>query len=193
MKQSSRAKRRVKHHQRLNAGGKLNLVALMDIFTILVFFLIVNQSEVRVLQNIEKIKLPVSVADELPVENLVITVLEQTILVQERAIWQQSKSVMLDDAAPSKKVDVTNHNAPVSALLSADFFQALTTELNYQAGKRPQLTAAEQLKGRGVTIIGDASVPYAVLKQIMAACAQTGYRDMSLAVEKQALPSDSEG
>ena len=83
MKQSARSKRLAKHHKRFNSGSKLNLVALMDIFTILVFFLIVNQSEVRVLQNIEEIKLPVSVAEELPVENLVITIFEKAVLVQE--------------------------------------------------------------------------------------------------------------
>ncbi|WP_207234089.1 ExbD/TolR family protein [Shewanella maritima] len=167
MKQSPRAKRLAKHHKRLKAGNKLNLVALMDIFTILVFFLIVNQSEVRVLQNIEKIKLPVSIAEELPVENLVITVIDQTVLVQDRAVWQSQA----DD----------NIHQP-----HEEFVKALTNELNYQASKRPELTESEQLKGRAVTILSDASTPYALLKQIMAACAETGYRNMSLAVEQQA-------
>ena len=45
MKQSLRAKRLARHHKRLGGASKLNLVSLMDIFTILVFFLIVNQSE----------------------------------------------------------------------------------------------------------------------------------------------------
>jgi len=51
MKQSARAQRLAKHHKRFNSSPKLNLVSLMDIFTILVFFLIVNQSEVRVLET----------------------------------------------------------------------------------------------------------------------------------------------
>jgi len=176
MKQSVRSKRLAKHHKRFNAGSKLNLVALMDIFTILVFFLIVNQSEVRVLQNIEKIKLPVSIAEELPVENLVITVFDNTVLVQERAIWQSSGN----DAASELKDN-------------KEFFAALTAELNYQVNKRPELTDSEQEKGRAVTIIGDASTPYVVLKQIMAACADTGYRNMSLAVERQVKNKQGEG
>lgn len=168
MKQSPRSKRLAKHHKRFNSGSKLNLVALMDIFTILVFFLIVNQSEVRVLQSIEQIKLPISIAEELPVENVVITILDNTILVQERAIWQRSP-----------KGEGLNSDG------NSDFIEALKTELTYQASKRVELTALEQEKGRGVTIIGDASTPYVVLKQIMAACADTGYRNMSLAVEQQ--------
>lgn len=176
MKQSARSRRLAKHHKRLKAGSKLNLVALMDIFTILVFFLIVNQSEVRILQNIEKISLPVSVADVLPVENLVITVFTDSVLVQERPIWQKS----------ADGLGLTEQENP-------EFISTLTTELTYQASKRTELSEAELQNGRAVTIIGDASTPYVVLKQIMAACAQTGYRDISLAVEHLAQKANGEG
>ncbi|MEM5503382.1 biopolymer transporter ExbD [Shewanella frigidimarina] len=176
MKQSARSRRLAKHHKRLKAGSKLNLVALMDIFTILVFFLIVNQSEVRILQNIEKIRLPVSVADVLPVENLVITVFTDTVLVQERPIWQKS----------ADGLGLTEQENP-------EFISTLTTELTYQASKRTELSEAELQNGRAVTIIGDASTPYVVLKQIMTACAATGYRDISLAVEQQAKQTNGEG
>lgn len=56
MKQSLRAKRMAKHHRRLNQAPKMNLVSLMDIFTILVFFLLVNSSDVEVLQTDKSIK-----------------------------------------------------------------------------------------------------------------------------------------
>lgn len=167
MKQSSRAKRLAKHHKRLKASPKLNLVSLMDIFTILVFFLMVNQSEVRVLQNIKEINLPVSIADELPSENIVITVLSHTVLVQERAVWQQDEAL-----ASVKEGD------------NAELVAALKKELVYLAAKRQELTEAELVKGRAVTIIGDELVPYKVLKQIMAACADSNYRNMSLAVKQ---------
>jgi len=176
MKQSARSRRLAKHHKRLKAGSKLNLVALMDIFTILVFFLIVNQSEVRILQNIEKISLPVSVADVLPVENLVITVFTDTVLVQEHPIWQKS----------ADGIGLTEQENP-------EFISTLTTELTYQASKRTELSEAELQNGRAVTIIGDASTTYVVLKQIMTACAATGYRDISLAVEQQAKQTNGEG
>ena len=51
--------------------AKLNLVSLMDIFTILVFFLMVNTGDVEVLQPDERIVLPKSYAtlkpDSVPV------------------------------------------------------------------------------------------------------------------------------
>ena len=171
MKQSLRAKRLARHHKRLGAASKLNLVSLMDIFTILVFFLIVNQSEVRVLQNSEKINLPVSVADQLPSENIVVAIFDNRVMVQERAVWQKS--------ANSKEIALTA--ADIDALMAA-----LKTELNYQAAKRPELTELELENGRAVTILGDANIEYQILKQIMTVCAEANFRNMSLAVEQVA-------
>ena len=178
MKQSARAKRLAKHHKRFSSTPKLNLVSLMDIFTILVFFLIVNQSEVRVLETTKQINLPVSIADKLPSENILITVLDNKILVQERTVWQQN------DALKTNSTIEKN---------SEQLVTAIKAELNYLATKRPELTLSEQEKGRAVTIIGDAAVPYQVLKQIMAACADSDYRNMSLAVKQIAKKMQSEG
>jgi len=55
------------------------------------------------------------------------------------------------------------------------------------------LSESEQEKGRSVTIIGDATVPYQVLKQIMAACADSDYRNMSLAVKQMVKSRQGEG
>lgn len=176
MKQSFKAKRLAKHHKRFSAGSKLNLVSLMDIFTILVFFLIVNQSEVRVLQNTKEINLPVSIAEELPAENVLITVLPQSIMIQERVIWQQD-----------------NVLTEISQGDNSGLIKAVKTELSYLSAKRPELSNSEKSNGRAVTIIGDASVPYQVLKQIMAACADSNYRNMSLAVEQIAKSKLREG
>jgi biopolymer transport protein ExbD len=169
MKQSARAKRLARHHKRFNNAPKLNLVSLMDIFTILVFFLIVNQSEVRVLQTTKDINLPISVADKMPDENVLITVLNNTVLVQERPVWQQNDlTKVLNDKTTEQLI------------------AAIKSELDYLANKRSELTKLEQEQGRAVTIIGDSSIPYKVLKQIMAACAESNYRNISLAVKQVA-------
>ena len=64
MVKSARAKRMEKHHRRHKSGTALNLVSLMDIFTILVFFLLVSSSEVEVLPNAKDIQLPEAIAQE---------------------------------------------------------------------------------------------------------------------------------
>jgi biopolymer transport protein ExbD len=58
MSSSLRARRMARNHRRLAQTPRLNLVALMDIFTILVLFLMVNNGDVEVLQPERNITLP---------------------------------------------------------------------------------------------------------------------------------------
>ena len=60
---SSRAKRMDKHHHRKQVVS-LQLVSLMDIFTILVFFLLINSTDVEVLPNAKDLQMPESIAEE---------------------------------------------------------------------------------------------------------------------------------
>ena len=82
MVKSARAKRMEKHHKRNKGAGALNLVSLMDIFTILVFFLLVNSSDVQTLPNAKDMKLPESIAEKKPKENVVVLIGKTDILVQ---------------------------------------------------------------------------------------------------------------
>lgn len=164
MKMSFRAKRLARQNQRLAQASKLNLVALMDIFTILVFFLMVNQSEVKVLQSNKDISLPRSISEQLPTEQVMLTITTNGVLVQGKPVWQGDW-----------QQDASVWQPQLSA--------ALTAELNYLATRAVPLTAAQQATGRALTILGDAATPYLVLRQLMAICAATEYRDLSLAVE----------
>jgi biopolymer transport protein ExbD len=163
MKQSLRAKRMAKHHRRANQTPKMNLVSLMDIFTILVFFLLVNSSDVEVLQTDKSIQLPASVADKVPDNNLVVMISAKDIVVAGRSVGS------VEQALAS----------------SEDRVAVLETELKYQASKARPLTEEEQVLGRAVTIMGDQLIPYALLKKIMATCAAADYRNISLAVAQK--------
>lgn len=167
MKQSFRAKRMVKQNKRLAQASKLNLVALMDIFTILVFFLMVNQSEVKVLQSDTQLALPHSVAEQLPAETAVLTVHPDRVSLQGKHIWQG---------------DLTADAAVWAPALERELAAQLEA-LAVQSGPLP-----EPMKetGRSITVLGDAAVPYALLKRLLAVCASTEYRNVSLAVELQA-------
>jgi biopolymer transport protein ExbD len=169
MKQSMRAKRMAKHHRRLNQGPKLNLVSLMDIFTILVFFLLVNSGDVEVLQADKSIKLPASLSDQLPENNLVVMVSATDILVGGRSVGT---------------IVALTANTAVK-------FAPLETELKYQAQKAGPIKPEQQLTGRPVTIMADQKVPYHILKKIMTTCAMAEYRDISLAVTQLELPSNA--
>ena len=85
MKLSRRAKRMERNHARSGNHPRFNMISLMDIFTILVFFLLVNSSEVQVSNN-KSIQLPESVAEQKPRETVTILVTEADILVQDRKV-----------------------------------------------------------------------------------------------------------
>ena len=161
MKRSLRAKRMERHHSR-HKTSKLNLVSLMDIFTILVFFLMVNTGDVEVLQADKTIQLPESVAEKKPAVNLLIKVNDKSVIVQGRDI------------------------ASVESVMSQqeDVIDALETELKFLASRRPEMTEREKRNGRAVTIMGDQKLPSKLLKRVMVTCAQADYRDIALAVAK---------
>lgn len=173
MKMSFRAKRLQRQNQRLAQASKLNLVALMDIFTILVFFLMVNQSEVKVLQSNKEISLPRSVSTQLPSEKVMLTITANGVLVQGKPVWQGDWQQDSSQWLPA-------------------LTEALSAELNYLAQRAGPLAEAQQQTGRALTILGDSSTPYAILRQLMAICAATEYRDLSLAVEAMAAGNDAE-
>ena len=160
MKKNAHSRRTVRRRTRYNQTAKLNLVSLMDIFTILVFFLLVNSSDVEVLQSNKSIKLPESVADKKPETTVVVMVSKEDILVDGRAVDKVATAIGSKD----------------------EELPALKRELTYLAGRKPLSTPEEVEKGRDITIMGDANIPYNLLKKIMTTCAKSEFRNISLAV-----------
>ena len=77
--------RRIKRMSRNTKGSAvagLNLVSLMDVFTILVFFLLVNSSSSDVMEPPKRIKLPDSTVEAKPRETVIIMITPEQILVQ---------------------------------------------------------------------------------------------------------------
>ena len=160
MVKSRRAKRMGQHHKRNNASATLNLVSLMDIFTILVFFLLVNSSDVEVLPNDKDIQLPESIAEEKAKETVVIIIGDEDIIVQ---------------GTPVAKV------RDVLALRGNDI-PALRQALLSQNDRVLRREAQDDIAGREVTIMGDRDIPYRLLKKVMATCTESEYGQISLAV-----------
>jgi len=163
MKLSRRAKRMQRHQRRTANSASLNLVSLMDIFTILVFFLMVNSSDVKVLQQDKNVVLPSSSAEQQPKDTIVITVSGENILVQGRAV------------------------ARIDSPLDTEIIKNLKIELDYQANRRTKPIEGE-FKGFPVTLIADKGTPYKLLKKIMATCTEAKYTQVSLAVSKTLKP-----
>ena len=160
MRKSARAQRMERRHERGKKGVALNLVALMDIFTILVFFLLVNSSDVETLPNAKDIQLPQSIAEAKAKESVVILISEEDILVQ---------------GSPVAKV------ADVMKLKGNDIPQ-LRQALLSQNDRVMRRESQDDIAGREVTIMGDKDIPYRLLKKVMATCTMADYGQISLAV-----------
>jgi len=164
VKQSLRAKRMNKRLNKMKGSPTLNLVSLMDIFTILVFFLMVNSSDVEILQKDDSVKLPESVAERKPRETIMILINNNEIIVQGR------KVVALKDLDKEQET-----------------ITELSKELNHHAARA--VSTNEQSPDHAVTIMGNHDIPYHLLKKVMATCADASYTDISLAVTKTSRKS----
>jgi biopolymer transport protein ExbD len=161
LKLSSRSKR-MEHFNGLHSRSGLNLVSLMDIFTILVFFLLVS-SGAQQLPNSKDITLPTSVTDNVPKETLIIAITKTDILVQGEKV-----------AAIS---DLLEENETIIA--------SLEKELKFQASKR-QFSKIESDTRRTITIMGDENIQYQLLRKILATCRQAGYTTIAFAAFQKA-------
>ena len=172
MSASSRAKRMARHHAR-KKPAMLNLVSLMDIFTILVFFLLVNSAEVQTLEQPKALKLPESIALEKPRETVVVMVTPEQVLVQGRPV------ATLDEVDRSPSIVV----------------QPLRKALKEQTDRVTLRAAATDITAREITILGDQDVPYRILKKIMATCTDADFGKLSLAVvqKEEAMAATTAG
>lgn len=158
MKTSRRMKRMAR------AGGNrvasLSLTSLMDVFTILVLYLLVNQSSGTVLDPPKNIKLPDSIVEALPRETVVVSVSDDEVVV---------KGVMV---------------ATVQEILenNGDLIEPIRDRM-VQIKDSARDQAAEQ--NVEVTILASRNVHFKVLKRVMASCTAAGYTKISLAVNQK--------
>ncbi len=163
MKMSRRALRMERRHRRHGAGATLNLVALMDIFTILVFFLLVNSGEVDLLPSARTIELPESSAVERPRETVIVMVTPQEILVQGQRV------IGLDEIAMDAGAGIP----------------ALTAVLRELDARRLRADDGET-DGPQATIMASKELPYSLLRRVMFACAEAEYGQIAFAVLQRA-------
>lgn len=167
MKQASRRVRRMGRHHNMRKGSGLNLVSLMDIFTILVFFLLVNSSSAPQLPNQKDLALPTSTAQKTPKETLVLVITADRILLQGREV------------------------ARVQSLIDneTEVIEPLKEALVFQRGNRRLAAAAvegESPAGDAITIMGDQNISYELLRKILATLQQANYTEIAFAAQQKA-------
>ena len=161
MRSSRRIKRMSRNRLKIT---KMNLTSLMDVFTILVFFLLVNSGSVEV-------ELPESMVQSKPRETVVISISAEEVLVQGKLV------AFVEDILSNKENAVDPINARLAELKESVI------------GINTKAVAGSQ----EVTILADRSVPFAVVKTIMSTCTAEGYENVSLAVIQKATQVASAG
>ena len=151
----SRIKR---HRQRKHGGGHYALVPFIDMMTILVVFLLAHTAEVDILPNTKNISIPQSISDRKP---------EAAVVVMDT-----TDSVFVDGQLVGSLSEVVANQGPFFAPLKA----ALMAQNERSLGQQTDIAK------RNVTIMGDKSTPYSVLKKIMMTCAEAEYGKVSFAV-----------
>ncbi len=97
MRNSRRIKRMSRNRLKIT---KMNLTSLMDVFTILVFFLLVNSGSVEILDAPKDITLPESRVESKPRETVIITISAEDILVQGTLV------AFVDDVLTEKTAEI---------------------------------------------------------------------------------------
>jgi len=153
-----RAARKERNKQQLD----LNLVSLIDIFTILIFFLLSSATEVETLPNSRAVKLPESTADTFPKETIVVSISGSEIVVDGRKVADVADVMKTnDDVIPTLKAELE--------LLS----------------KRQVIREKNQALKAAITIMGDKDISYKLLRKVMVTSARANFTDVSFAVRQR--------
>ncbi len=155
------------------AAGKLSLVALMDIFTILVFFLLMNSGESQKIENAKFVELPDAASDKAPYADIVIVIGEEQLFVDDEPI------ASVEDIIKNPQ----------------ELIEPLQQVLQEYAGKFGELKGFEKENGLALTLMGYQGTSYALVRSVISTCQHENFRNISLAVNQSSamvtsLPAD---
>lgn len=148
---------RIARRARRSTSSDLNLTSMMDIFTILVFFLMVNSGNVEVLPNPKSLKLPESSIVANANDTLTLMVTRNEIVVNGREVMTLAELAKGPSVLPKLKAEL--ENIPLS----------------------PATEAQPASRGE-VNIMADRNTSFALVKKVMATCSEARFSKISLAV-----------
>ena len=153
-----RAERKNRNQQMLD----MNLVSLIDVFTILIFFLLSSASGVELLPSPKAVKLPESFAEKSPKETIVVVVNGSEIVVDGRKVA----------------------SVPEVMAMQGDLIAPLKAELDLLANRQVVRTENKE-QTKAITIMGDKDIPYTLLRKVMYTSARANFSDVSFAVRRK--------
>ncbi|HTF99581.1 MAG TPA: biopolymer transporter ExbD [Nitrospirota bacterium] len=158
-----RETRRMKRMERNNRKGEIrglgiNLIPMMDVLTVLVFFLLFHSFNSTMPDA--QIALPASVAETRPRETVSIVVSPDLVLVQGEPVISTPK--LFDD-----RTGIVSEIRDRLDQIERNIIETGTKTFS---------------EGKEITLLADKTIPFKVLKKIMSTCTASGYGKISLAV-----------
>jgi biopolymer transport protein TolR len=149
-----------RHRQRRHGANHFALIPFIDMMTILVVFLLAHTADVDILPNTKNISIPQSISDRKPSAAVVVMITKDSLYV--------------DGVLVGTLQQVVANQGP--------FFAPLKAALMAQNDRSIRSAQQTDIAQREVTIMGDKSTPYSVLKKIMLTCSEAEYGKVSFAV-----------
>lgn len=153
--------RKQRHQQRRKAQQGIQLTALMDVFTVLVFFLMISQDDSTQLPQRSEIHLPPAMVQAQPQESLTLQI--------------SNEHIYLHNDALISVAEVRESKAPT--------VRAITQALRDYSAEYPLAKEAEE--GRLLNIVAHKDIDYALLEKILTSAKQTEFKQVALAVLRQ--------
>ena len=138
------------------------LTSLMDIFTVLVLYLLVNQGDAINLEPPPWVVLPDSAVDTTPRQSIIISLTQKDVLIQGQVVVSMAEVI----ASPLAEIDAIR--------------QRILQIKEASAKQKDQIGVSTE-----VTIVADRAVPFKVLKKVMSSCSNVGYGKISFAVNQK--------
>jgi len=136
--------------------AELNLIPLIDVMSVLVAFLLIYTADVDIVQNTKGVEVPQSTAETKAQQSVVVTITKEHLFVQGEVV--------------AEIADIEASSEPLVESLR-------------QVLDRPMLLGGgEGTEQREVTVIADKSLPFDLVRKVMATCTATTYGKISLAV-----------
>ncbi len=151
--------------ERKHSSISLNLTPMIDMFTILVVFLLKNYSSTGYVGNVaQNLRLPTSTSQKQPQAVLTVAVTQKYMLVEGKEV---------EAVGPA---DMTSQN-----MLLTDLYASLKKEADKGLEIERLSKGANPFRGE-MMIQADKSIPFRLLEKIMYTAGQAGYNTINLEV-----------
>lgn len=138
--------------------AELNLIPLIDVMSVLVAFLLIYTADVDIVQNTKGVEIPQSTAEAQAQQSVVVMITKEHLFVQGEVV--------------AEIADLESSSEPLVEPLRRVLDRPMLLGSGGDAAKAQ----------REVTVIADKSLPFELVRKVMATCTATTYGKISLAV-----------